>query len=104
MKTGIMAALRRGVVLASVFAPFLVVLIVLLTHPSGSGIFPKKNTADLLSWISLVLLAAMMLGIYFLTAYVVFHAFERKRTSRSKFAARETRTGLGHSSIVVLRR
>ncbi len=82
MKTGIMAALSRGVVLASILAPFLVVLIVLLTHPSGSGIFLEKNTTNLLSWISLVLLAAMMLGIYFLTAYMVFRAFERKRTSR----------------------
>ncbi len=82
MKTGIMAALSRGIVLTSIFAPFLVVLLVLLTHPSGSGIFLEKNPTNLLSWISLMLLAAMMLGIYFLTAYMVFRAFERKRTSR----------------------
>ena len=80
MKTGIMAALSRGVVLASMFAPFLLVLIVLLTHPSGRGIFLEKNPTNLLSWIGIMLLAAMMLGIYFLTAYMVFHT--RKRTSR----------------------
>ena len=76
MKTGIMAALRWGVVLASVFTPFLVVLNVLLTH--RVGVYLEASTRDDLSWIWLMLVAAMMLGIYFLTAYVVFHAFEHE--------------------------
>ncbi len=80
MKTSIIAALRWGIVLASVFAPFLVVFSVLLTH--RSGIYLEKNITDFASWMWLMLLAAMMLGIYFLTAHFVFHAFEHEGTTR----------------------
>ena len=76
MKTGIMVALRRGVVLASVFTPFLVVLNVLLTH--RVGVYLEASISDDLSWIWLMLVGAMMLGIYFLTAYVAFYAFEHE--------------------------
>ena len=76
MNTGIMAVLRWGAVLGSVFAPFLVVLNVLLTH--RVGVYLEASTRDALSWIWLMLVAAMMLGIYFLTAYVAFHAFKHE--------------------------
>jgi len=79
MKTGIMAALRWGVVLASVFAPFVVVLSALLLLPSG--VYIGKG-ADALDWMWLMLLAAMMLGIYYMTVYVAFHGFGHARQVR----------------------
>jgi len=79
MKTGIMAALRWGVVLASVFAPFVVVLGALLLLPSG--VYIGKG-ADALDWMWLMLLAAMMLGIYYMTVYVAFHGFRHARHVR----------------------
>lgn len=71
MKTGVNFALRSGVVLTCVFAPFLVVLGALLLLPSGVYI---GKSADSLDWMWLMLLAAMMLGMYYLTLYVAFHA------------------------------
>jgi drug/metabolite transporter (DMT)-like permease len=79
MKTGIMAALRGGVVLASVFAPFVVVLSALFLLPSG--VYIGKG-ADALDWMWLMLLAAMVLGIYYLTVYVAFHGFRQERHVR----------------------
>jgi drug/metabolite transporter (DMT)-like permease len=79
MKTGIMAGLRWSVVLASVFAPFVVVLAALFLLPSGVYI---GKSADSLDWMWLMLLAAMMLGIYYLTVYVAFHAFRHARPAR----------------------
>jgi hypothetical protein len=77
VKTGITAVSRWGVVLASVFAPFLVVLSVLLTH-HGVGIYLEANMRDALSWVWLVLCAEMMVGIYFLAAYLISHAFKHQ--------------------------
>jgi drug/metabolite transporter (DMT)-like permease len=79
MKTGIMTALRCGVVVASVFAPFVVLLGALLLLPSGVYI---GKSADSLDWMWLMLLAAMMLGIYYLTVYVAYHAFGYTRPTR----------------------
>jgi len=80
VKTGIMAALTWGAVLASVFAPFLVVLNVLLTH--RVGVYLEASTRGALSWIWPMLVAAMMLGIYFLTPYMAFNAFEHETESQ----------------------
>jgi len=79
MKTRIIDALRWGVVLTSVFAPFVVMLSALLLLPSG--VYIGKG-ADALDWMWLMLLAAMMLGIYFLTVYVAFRAFGLVRAAR----------------------
>jgi len=79
MKTRIIDALRWGVVLTSVFAPFVVMLSALLLLPSG--VYIGKG-ADALDWMLLMLLAAMMLGIYFLTVYVAFRAFGPQRSAR----------------------
>ena len=79
MKSVIKASLNWGVVLASVFTPFLVVLGALFLLPSGVYI---GTSPDALDWMWLMLLGAMMLGIYFLTVYVAFHAFSHTRTVR----------------------
>jgi hypothetical protein len=68
MKSGIKAALRRGVVLASVFAPFLVIMGALLLLPSGAYIVKSTSALD---WMWIMLLAAMMLGLYYSTVYYV---------------------------------
>ena len=71
MKTGIKAAFKCGVVLASVFAPFLVVLAALLVLPSG---VQTLRSADALDWMWLMLLGAIMLGVYyFLMVYLTDH-------------------------------
>ncbi len=82
MKTEIMAVSKWGLVLASVFAPFLLVLSMLLAHPVVERIYLETNLRDALSWIWLMLAAAMMLGVYFLTAYVAFDAFKHERPAR----------------------
>ncbi|MGC2463165.1 MAG: EF-hand domain-containing protein [Steroidobacteraceae bacterium] len=83
MKTGIKAAFKCGVVLASVFAPFLVVLAALLVLPSG---VQTLRSADALDWMWLMLLGAIMLGVYyFLMVYLTdqeeiaaeFHQLDR---------------------------
>lgn len=79
MKTGIMGALKWSVVLASVFAPFGVVLSARFILPSG--VYIGKGT-DALDWMWLMLLAAMMLGIYALTVYVAFRSSGRQRPAR----------------------
>jgi len=80
VRTGTMAALTWGAVLASVFAPFLVVLNVLPTH--RVGVYLEASTRGALSWIWPMLVAAMMLGIYFLTPYMAFNAFEHETESQ----------------------
>ena len=79
MKTGILTVLKGGVVLASVFAPFLVLLGALFLLPSGVNI---GRSTDALDWMWLILLAGMILGIYYLTVYVAFHAFDRSKRAR----------------------
>lgn len=63
----IMTVLKGMILLASVFAPFLVMLgaYVLLPH----GVYIGKSP-DSLDWMWLILLAGMMLGVYFLTVAV----------------------------------
>lgn len=67
MKT-ILTALKGMILLASVFAPFLVLAgaYVLLPH----GVYIGKSP-DALDWMWLILLAGVMLGVYFLTVGVV---------------------------------
>ena len=68
MKTGIGSALKWCVVLASVFAPFLVVLVALLVTPTAAHIVTGTYALD---WMWFMLLAAMILGLYFSTVYLV---------------------------------
>ena len=76
MKPGIMTALRWMLVLMSVYAPFLVLLGALFLLPHGIYI---GRGQDALDWLWLILLAGMMVGIYYLTIYVVFDASDRGR-------------------------
>lgn len=79
IKTGINGALRLSVILASVFAPFLVLLAALLLLPRGIYI---GKAADSVDWMWLILLAAMIMGIYSLTVYVAFRAFAHAKPAR----------------------
>jgi len=83
MTTELKTALRWGIVLACVFAPFLVVLSALLIVPSGLAALKSTDGVD---WIWFTLLGAMMLGVYyFLTVYLAdeeeitmaFHSLDR---------------------------
>ncbi len=67
MKTAIMSVLKGTLLLASVFAPFLVLLGAYLLLPHGVYI---GKSPDALDWMWLILLAGMMLGVYFLTVAV----------------------------------
>ena len=80
MKTGLWFALKCAVVLASVFAPFIVLAGAWLFLPSE--VYIGKSSKDALDWMWLLLLGAMMLGIYFLTVYVAFRAFGLVRAAR----------------------
>jgi len=62
-----MTVLKGTILLASVFAPFLVLLGAYLLLPHGVHI---GKSSDALDWMWLILLAGMMLGIYFLTVAV----------------------------------
>lgn len=79
MKTGFVGAVRWSVVLASVFAPFLVLLAALLLLPRGIYI---GKAVDSLDWMWLILLAAMIMGIYSLTVYIAFRAFAYAKRAR----------------------
>ncbi len=68
MKNGIVAVLRGVVLLASVFAPFLVMAGAYFLLPHGVYI---GKSSDALDWMWLILLAGMMLGVYFLIVGVV---------------------------------
>jgi drug/metabolite transporter (DMT)-like permease len=74
MKTGIMAALRWGVVLASVFAPFIVLASALLFLPNAVYIGKGPDSVD---WMWLIVLGGMMLGIYYFTLWVTFEHSRR---------------------------
>ena len=76
MKTGITDAFKWSVVLASVFAPFLMLLGARLILPSD--VYVGKGQ-DALDWMWLMMLAAMMLGIYGLTVYV---AIDHSKSTR----------------------
>jgi drug/metabolite transporter (DMT)-like permease len=67
MATAIMSFVKAAVLLASVFAPFLVLLGAYFLLPSGIYI---GKSPDALDWMWLILLAGMMLGVYFLTVAV----------------------------------
>ena len=67
MNTAIVTLVKGAVLLASVFAPFLVVLSALFLLPRGIYI---GKSPDALDWMWLILLAFMMLGVYFLTVAV----------------------------------
>jgi len=67
MKTAIVTLVKGAVLLASIFAPFLVVLSALFLLPRGIYI---GKSPDALDWMWLILLAFMMLGVYFLTVAV----------------------------------
>jgi hypothetical protein len=84
MKTVIVNVCKSALVLASTFAPFLVVFGVLATHPHRA--YLERNFTDLLSWIWLMFLAAMMLGLYYWTVYLIIHAFNHARTASSRNA------------------
>ena len=70
MKAGLWFALKCGVVLASVFAPFIVLASAWFFLPSE--VYIGKNSKDALDWMWLLLLGGMMLGIYYFTLWVVF--------------------------------
>jgi hypothetical protein len=83
MKADLNTALRWVVVLACVFAPFLVVLAALFIVPSGIA---AVKITDGIDWIWFGLLGAMMLGVYyFLAVYLedeeeitmAFHTLDR---------------------------
>jgi hypothetical protein len=67
MKTAIISVVKGAVLLASVFAPFLVLLSAWFLLPRGIYI---GKSQDALDWLWLILLAWMMLGVYFLTVAV----------------------------------
>ncbi len=86
MKSVIKAALSWGVVLASVFTPFLVVLDALFLLPSGVYI---GKSPDALDWMWLMLLGAMMLGIYLSDGVRGFPGVRaHKNRSLAEFVAR----------------
>jgi len=70
MKTGLWFALKCAVVLASVFAPFIVLAGAWLFLPSE--VYIGKSSKDALDWMWLILTGGMMLGIYYFTLWVVF--------------------------------
>ena len=70
MKEGLWFALKCAVVLASVFAPFIVLAGAWLFLPNA--VYIGKSTKDSLDWMWLLLLGGMMLGIYYFTLWVVF--------------------------------
>jgi len=69
MKEGLWFALKCGVVLASVFAPFIVLAGAWFILPSGVYI---GNSKDALDWMWLIMAGGMILGIYYFTLWVVF--------------------------------
>ncbi len=69
MKEGLWFALKCGVVLMSVFAPFIVLAGAWFILPSGVYI---GNSKDALDWMWLIMAGGMILGIYYFTLWVVF--------------------------------
>lgn len=65
MKNDIQNTLRWVIVMACVFAPFLIVGAALLQIPGGLDVFNRTDPVD---WIWLILLGGMMLGVYYFLA------------------------------------
>lgn len=82
MKAVIVSVCKSAVVLASTFAPFLVVIGVLLTHPHRA--YLERNLTDMLSWIWLIFWSAMVLGLYFWTVHLISHATDHDRSASSR--------------------
>jgi hypothetical protein len=79
MKEGLWFSLKCAVVLASVFAPFIVLAGAWFILPRGVYIGSSKDALD---WMWLIMVGAIMLGIYYFTLWVVFEHSGRSAAPR----------------------